>query len=60
MAIDAFDQLFMIGLDVNATHLCLPTLSIFIEPPPGNLRLESREEWCLRDAHPVVYNTTHG
>jgi len=32
----------------------------FIEPPPGNLRLESREEWRLHEAHHVVYNATYG
>jgi len=59
IATDALDQLFMIGLGVNTAHLCLHALSMFIKPPPRNLRLESREKWRLRDAHPVVYNTAY-
>jgi len=27
----------------------------FIDPPQGNPRLESREEWRVREAHHVVY-----
>jgi len=31
-----------------------PVPRFIIDPPPGNLRLESREEWRLRKSNHVV------